>query len=80
MKSFAAELDREMQTMAPDAAQHFEQAVRAMLRLAQSKNSETSNPSKRPYEIKSRSLGLGSGLSYDNVGDLLAKLEGEDWK
>jgi mRNA-degrading endonuclease RelE of RelBE toxin-antitoxin system len=32
-----------------------------------------------PYRTKPRPLGLRRGLSYDNIGELLARAEGEDY-
>jgi hypothetical protein len=34
----------------------------------------------KPYRTKSRPLGLRPGFNYDNVGELLAQAEGEDYK
>ena len=34
----------------------------------------------RKYVTKPRPLGLRSGLSYDNVSELLAQAEGEDYQ
>lgn len=34
----------------------------------------------RPYRTQPRPMGLREGLSYDNVGDLLAAAEREDFK
>ena len=36
------------------------------------------NPPAKPYRTKARPLGLRAGLNYDNVGELLARGEGED--
>src|SRR5688500_5663023 len=35
-------------------------------------------PASKPYRTKARPLGLRAGLNYDNVGELLARGEGED--
>jgi hypothetical protein len=35
-------------------------------------------PAAKPYRTRGRQLGLGRGLSYDNVSELLARAEGED--
>lgn len=32
----------------------------------------------RPYRTKPRPLGLREGFSYDNISELLARVEGED--
>ena len=34
----------------------------------------------KPYRTKGRPLGLRPGLSYDNIGELLAQVEGEDYR
>ena len=34
----------------------------------------------RPYRTKARPLGLRPGLTYDNIADLLARAEGEDFR
>lgn len=34
----------------------------------------------RPYRTKGRPLGLRPGLSYDNIAELLARVEGEDYR
>jgi hypothetical protein len=34
----------------------------------------------KPYKTKARALGLRPGLSYDNIGELLAQIEGEDYR
>jgi hypothetical protein len=35
-------------------------------------------PAAKPYRTKARPLGLRRGFSYDNIGELLARAEGED--
>ena len=32
----------------------------------------------KPYRTKPRPMGLRQGLSYDNISELLARVEGED--
>ena len=34
----------------------------------------------KPYRTEPRPLGLREGLSYDNIDELLARAEGEDYK
>jgi hypothetical protein len=42
---------------------------------------EVLSPKKsRPYLTKGRDLGLRKGLSYDNIHELLAVAEGEDFR
>jgi hypothetical protein len=36
-------------------------------------------PAAKAYRTKPRPLGLRRGLSYDNIGELLARGEGEDY-
>lgn len=35
-------------------------------------------PTAKRYQTKGRPLGLRGGLSYDNIGELLTRAEGED--
>ena len=35
-------------------------------------------PASKPYRTKQRPLGLREGFSYDNISELLARIEGED--
>jgi len=37
-------------------------------------------PGAKPYRTRARPLGLQPGCSYDNIGDLLAQTEGEDFR
>jgi hypothetical protein len=37
-------------------------------------------PVAKPYSYKARPMGLRPGLSYDNIGELLAQIEGDDYK
>lgn len=37
-------------------------------------------PKTKPYRTKGRPLGLSQGLNYDNIGELLARAEGEAYK
>ncbi len=34
----------------------------------------------KPYRTKSHPMGLRPGLNYDNIGELLAQIEGEDYR
>ena len=34
----------------------------------------------KPYRTKARPMGLRPGLNFDNVGELLAQIEGEDYR
>jgi len=36
-------------------------------------------PAAKPYRTKPRALGLRRGFSYDNIGELLARAEGEEY-
>ena len=50
------------------------EALRAGLR-------ETEKPAEcRPYRTVARDLGLRPGFSYDNIAELLAQAEGEDFR
>jgi hypothetical protein len=37
-------------------------------------------PAAKPYRTHPRPLGLRRGFSYDNIGELLARAEGEDYQ
>ena len=37
-------------------------------------------PAAKPYRTKPRPMGLRTGFNYDNIGELLAQLEGEDYR
>jgi hypothetical protein len=54
----------------------FKEVVNMALRAGL--NSVLSPPAAKPFRTKPRPLGLGKGLSYDNISDLLAVAEGED--
>jgi len=56
----------------------FKEIINAALRVGLN---EILNPAPaRPYRTKARPLGLRPGLSYDNVGELLVRAEGEDFR
>jgi hypothetical protein len=53
----------------------FKQIINTALRIGLE---EVLKPPKaKPYRMKGRPLGLRPGFSYDNVAELLARLEGE---
>jgi hypothetical protein len=53
----------------------FKQIINTALRIGLE---EVLKPPKaKPYRTKPRPLGLRAGWSYDNVGELLARAEGE---
>ena len=55
----------------------FKEVVNTALRIGL--DQVLNPPSAKPYRTKGRPLGLRRGLSYDNIGDLLARAEGEDY-
>ena len=54
----------------------FKQIINAALRIGL--DEVLKPPRAKPYRMKGRPLGLRPGLSYDNIAELLARLEGED--
>ena len=56
----------------------FKEIINAALRLGL--DQVLHPPTSRAYRTKARPLGLRPGLSYDNVGELLARAEGEDYQ
>jgi hypothetical protein len=56
----------------------FKQVVNEALRLGLV---EVEMPAKkRPYRTVSRAMGLREGYSLDNISELLAQVEGEDYR
>lgn len=54
----------------------FKEVINAALRIGLE---EVLKPAAtKPYRTRGRPLGLRGGLSYDNIGELLARAEGED--
>lgn len=81
MNLLALEMERELETLDPEDARNIERALREMIEMARRKRAVANPPAPNPrYEITARPLGLKPGLSYDNIGELLAQVEGEDWK
>ncbi|MCF7762312.1 MAG: DUF2191 domain-containing protein [Verrucomicrobia bacterium] len=56
----------------------FKEVVNAALRIGL--DQVLKPPSARPYITKPRPLGLRRGFSYDDIGELLARAEGEDYQ
>jgi hypothetical protein len=59
-------------------ARPFKEIVNAALRIGLDQMLKP--PESRPYHTKSRPMGMCRGLSYDNVGELLARAESEDYR
>jgi hypothetical protein len=53
----------------------FKQIINTALRIGL--DQVLNPPAARPYRMKGRPLGLHPGFSYDNIAELLARLEGE---
>jgi hypothetical protein len=53
----------------------FKQVINTALRIGLEEVLKP--PQAKPYRMKGRPLGLRPGFSYDNVAELLARLEGE---
>jgi hypothetical protein len=56
----------------------FKEVVNAALRLGLEQ--VLNPPAAKPYRTKPRPLGLRQGFSYDDIGELLARAEGEDYQ
>ena len=81
MSLLTLEIERELESLDPEDAQNIERALREMIEMARRKRAVANPPAEnKRYEITARPLGLKPGLSYDNIGELLAQVEGEDWK
>jgi hypothetical protein len=79
MSTLTLDLERELQTMTPDAAAHFERAVREMLLLVKQKKVSPDIPMK-PYVTQARPLGLKVGNGSHKWTDWLDEAEGAGWK
>jgi hypothetical protein len=56
----------------------FKQVINEALRIGLQ---QLQRPKKRkPYDYKPHKMGLRPGLSLDNIGELLAQVEGDDYK
>ena len=56
----------------------FKEVVNAALRIGL--DQVLHPPAAKPYRMKPRPLGLRPGLNYDNIGELLAQIEGDNYK
>jgi hypothetical protein len=56
----------------------FKQVLNDALRLGLRQLRKPSPP--RRFRSLTRDMGLRPGLSLDNIGELLAQIEGEDWR
>ena len=56
----------------------FKEVINAALRLGLDEILQP--PATTPYRTRARPLGLRRGFSYDNIGELLARAEGEDYQ
>ncbi len=56
----------------------FKVVINAALRLGLDQLLQP--PAARPYRTKPRPMGLRQGFSYDNVAELIARAEGEDYQ
>jgi hypothetical protein len=75
-------LDPEVATKAKKGAaklgKSFKEVVNAALRIGLDQVLEP--PAAKPYRTNPRPLGLRRGFSYDNIGELVARAEGEDYQ
>ena len=56
----------------------FKEVINSALRIGLEQ--VLSPPKAKPYRTKPHAMGLRPGFSYDNIAELLAKAEGEDWR
>lgn len=56
----------------------FKEVINMALRIGL--DQVLSPPRAKPYKTKARALGLRPGYSYDNIGELLAQAEGENYR
>jgi len=74
-------LDPDVAAKAKKAGQRlgkpFKEVINSALRLGLE---EVLKPKAKPYKTKPLPMGLKPGFSYDNVAELLAQAEGEDYR
>ena len=56
----------------------FKEAVHSLIRLGY--ETRQKEPPRKPFKIKARDLGERPGMNYDNVWELIEKLEGPDYR
>ena len=56
----------------------FKEVINAALRIGL--DHVLNPPPAKPYRTEARPLGLRQGLSYDNIAELLARAEEEDYR
>ena len=56
----------------------FKQVINEALRIGLEQLGKP--PRRKPYHMKPHRMGLRPGYSLDNIGELLAQIEGEDWR
>jgi hypothetical protein len=56
----------------------FKEVINAALRIGL--DQVLKPPAAKPYRTKPRALGLRRGFNYDNIGELVARAEGEDYQ
>ena len=57
----------------------FKQIINEALRVGLDMFDQTPTKGK-PFRVKPAKLGLRAGFSFDNIGELLAQAEGEDYR
>lgn len=54
----------------------FKEAVNELIRLGRYFKQDKAEKKRKPFKVKAKNLGLYDHLDYDNVGELLERLEG----
>lgn len=67
----AALLKREMKRAGEPLKQTVNRCLRSALTFSPAKSA-------KPFKVRSRSMGLPPGMSYDNIGEILEQLEGPE--
>ena len=68
------DVSAKLREQARKSGKPFKEVVNRLLRIAL--NAPEQPRHRKRFVVKARPLGLPSGLSYDNLGDLLEQLEG----
>jgi len=58
----------------------FKEVVNETLRLGLVFRVKLTDQQQAPFKVKSRPLGIKDGINYDNIGELLERIEGANYK
>jgi hypothetical protein len=75
---FDSDVTAKARLIAKHLGKPFETVINSALRIGL--DQLLNAPVAKPYRTKSHPMGLKKGFNYDNIGELLAQIEGEDYR